>query len=277
MKNIKSQLQYDKVPVKLSIYLRSLSLVLMLFLCGPLLTYAQDDIPLMDQQITLDLNNVSIQEVVNSIESLTTATFYFKEEDHTDQSYSVQAESDTLSIVLDKLFAPTDYSYVVYRDNYINIVPNFLATDEFSVAYFQLLENNLNQSNTENKKASDGLVIGDINNIPPSGIAKVTGTVIDGTTGEEIIGATIQWLDTPSAGITDAFGNFETQIEIGTHIVQAQYIGYQTLSKKVNVLSDGQLSLEMFNQSISLEEIVIRETASNNKVESEQILSLIHI
>ena len=118
MKNINSQLLYNKIPLILSVYLRAFSFGLMLFLCGPMLMYAQDDmplkdaIPLMDQQVTLDLNNVSIQEVVNSIESMTSATFYFKAEDHNNQSYSVQAESDTLSVVLDKLFAPTDYSYV---------------------------------------------------------------------------------------------------------------------------------------------------------------------
>ncbi len=270
MKNVNHKSLYDMIFDQLNFCLKSLVLTLALVIYSHSIT-AQESNPLMDQKISLTLDNVPIQVMVDSIQSKVDAKLYFKADDHQDLSYTINATDQELSSVLDQLFAPTDYSYVVYRDNHINIVPAFLAGDDFSLAYFQVLEGKLDQTDSGTKKASDGIVVGDINNIPPSGIAKVNGKITDGKTGEEIIGATIQWLNTSVVGITDANGIFESQIKIGPQIVQVQYIGYQTLSRKVNILSDGQLALEMFNESVSLEEIVISERASNELVQSEQI------
>ncbi len=72
--------------------------------------------------------------------------------------------------------------------------------------------------------------------------SKVTGTVIDGSNGEPIIGATIKIKGGSNGAVTDLDGNFTIDAEVG-QTLEISYIGYATLTAKVPATRKLSLSL----------------------------------
>jgi len=242
-----------------------------LFLTLPIASMLGQDIDLeRDTTFTLSLANESIARVVENIEQLTDKRLFFKSEDHQGLSYSIDANNIGIYEALDQMLTGTKFSYLDYGDNSIVIVPTYLLSENFSASYFQLLDEASDDADG-NKKRFDGLVVGELENLQPSGKATVTGVVKDGGTGESIIGATVQWLNTSNGTVTDVRGDFTSTIDVGEQILQIQYIGYQTINKKVKIFSDGNLNLKMDKEAVSLEEIVISERSASERVESTQI------
>ena len=231
---------------------------------------AQKDAPVLQQRASLDVENVTIDQLLDEIKSQTDLRFFYKSEAHRDQTFTLKANNETLTSILDQALAPVSYSYVVYKDNNVVLVPIYLATNEFSASYFKLLEENQKEEQEGTRKKRD-FVIGEIENLKPSGKAVVTGAIRDADTNERIFGATIQWMNTESNDVTDLKGTFSTEVDVGEQIIQVQYIGYQTLTEKVTVLSDGDIRLKLYKEAISLEEIIISERSANDEVQNTQI------
>jgi hypothetical protein len=239
-----------------------------LFVCTQLI--GQKDAPVLTQRASLDVQDVTLSQLLDDIKSQADVRFFYKASDHSDHKFSFTAKEETLTSILDQVLAPLNYSYLVYKDDDVVIVPSYLATNEFSASYFKLLEENQNEEQEGTRSRRD-LVVGEIENLKPSGRALVTGAVRDADTNERIFGATIQWLNTTSSDVTDLKGTFNTEVEVGEQIIQVQFIGYQTLTEKVTVLSDGDIRLKLFKEAISLEEIVISERSANDQVQNTQI------
>ncbi len=95
-------------------------------------------------------------------------------------------------------------------------------------------------------------------------VGKVQGTVIDSTTGQPMIGATVQLLDTHLGAVSDLDGNFVIRnVPVGKYTLVASNIGYTTLRvTEVEVTADNPavLNLSMASQAIVLDgkEMVIR-------------------
>jgi TonB-linked SusC/RagA family outer membrane protein len=84
--------------------------------------------------------------------------------------------------------------------------------------------------------------------------SKVTGTVIDGNTGEPIIGATVKVKGTNTGVITDLDGKFSIEANPG-QMLEFSYIGYAVLTAKVPL--DLKLHISMSENVQSLSDVVV--------------------
>lgn len=78
----------------------------------------------------------------------------------------------------------------------------------------------------------------------------VTGTVVDGQTGEPLPGATVQVPSLQTGEATDPEGNFEFQVEPGEYVIQASFVGYETRERTVTV-EEGSTTRVQFQLGIS--------------------------
>lgn len=65
--------------------------------------------------------------------------------------------------------------------------------------------------------------------------ATLTGTVTDPTSGEPLIGATLQVRGSESGTITDFDGNYSLSLPAGKRVILVSYLGYQTLTTSVEM------------------------------------------
>ena len=99
--------------------------------------------------------------------------------------------------------------------------------------------------------------IGDIMNYGSKNSALVKGQVINGSTGESIIGAKVQFTGIKRSFETDRNGKFSANIPVGEHNVKVSYPGFEENELKVKVFSDGDLNIEMFIKNIMLDEVSV--------------------
>ncbi len=86
------------------------------------------------------------------------------------------------------------------------------------------------------------------------GQSKITGTVIDQTNGEPIIGATVKIKGTSTGVVTDIDGNYSIDVKPG-QTLEISYIGYTTQSIKVT--KGGRYDVNLSEETNTLEQVVV--------------------
>lgn len=96
----------------------------------------------------------------------------------------------------------------------------------------------------------------------------VNGVLKDASTGETLIGASVQVSGASSMGtISNAYGYYSLSIPPGVYRIVYSYVGYQTITENISVTNNitKNISLESSNQ---LNEVVVRAEKRNNNVEN---------
>ena len=202
-----------KVPLTMRIIF--LLLICVIFQAGAKVAYSQS------KQISLDLQNVTVEDALNTIEEQ--SEFYFLYNSKlvdVDRKVNVKAKNQLIFSVLDGLFASTD---VTYRVEDRQIILSRKKWDTPVAASQQAGK-------------------------------QITGRVTDAS-GEPIIGANIVEKGGAVNGtITDADGNFSLSVSPGATLT-VSFIGYVT--QEIAVRNQTQLQITLQENLQALEEVVV--------------------
>ncbi|MEZ4684707.1 MAG: mucoidy inhibitor MuiA family protein [Bacteroidia bacterium] len=91
-------------------------------------------------------------------------------------------------------------------------------------------------------------------------VRRIRGTVVDGASGEPLIGATIIFQGTSVGTFTDVNGQYELAVPEGARAIEVKYIGYGT--QALNVSSE-MMNVRMGQEKALLEEVVITAMGSS--------------
>jgi len=98
----------------------------------------------------------------------------------------------------------------------------------------------------------------------------ISGYIQDAKTGERLVAATIWEANSGKGGTTNDYGFFSLKIPEGKATLQVSYIGYQGLTKTINLSKSQKIQLNLV-PSITLTEVIV---TANNLTETEVHLSL---
>ncbi|MFV5694273.1 TonB-dependent receptor [Flavobacterium sp. LB3P122] len=176
-------------------------------------TYAQKT------KVSLELNNTTVETVIEAIEQKTDFRFIYKMNDiDLNRIISIRVKDQTIDIVLDKLFKGTGTDFKVRDTQIILKKPLIEKKDE----KFYL------------KKTIKGKV-SDENGMP-------------------LPGASIIEEKTKKGVITDANGNFEITVEDSEAMLLISYIGYK--QRRVSANQDNSV-IQLFPETTTLQEVVL--------------------
>ncbi|MFT7032365.1 MAG: hypothetical protein ACJA2S_000864 [Cyclobacteriaceae bacterium] len=85
----------------------------------------------------------------------------------------------------------------------------------------------------------------------------ISGYIKDGTNGEDLIGATIYINQLKQGTITNVYGFYSFTLPAGEYDVDFRYVGFQTQSQMLNLVSSQRIDVELQSASQQLEEIVV--------------------
>lgn len=221
------------------------------------------DLPL----ITGNFQNQTIQSIIQKIEASTSIGFYYKEGELPTKRITASFEQTPIEDALNEIFSGTEMGFLIYRDYGIVIMPKLLTTASFTADYYEARAAVANRANEEEKP----IEVGNVNLLAPSGMAKVTGQVLDAENRDPVIGATIYWQDLELGTTTDIDGKFEFEIPAGLHYITVTYIGFEAYNKAVQVESDGELTIRLEYGAVNLEEVTVSAEAADASVETVQI------
>lgn len=168
--------------------------------------------------LSLNLQNVPLEQVLSAIESRTSYRFlYNKEIVDVTSKVSVNVQNKELSVVLSQLFAGTDITYTLKNK--------------------QIVLNRTSEKQSQSIKT----------------LKKVTGKIMD-EKGEPIIGANIVEAGTTNGTVTDVDGEFSLDVEDNAKI-NISYIGYHT--KEMSAEGRNTLNIVLIEDTQALEELVV--------------------
>lgn len=163
---------------------------------------------LLERKVTLKLNEVPLEAVLQALEQQTGVKFFYSRE-HVDleEKVSVDAEDTSLKNVFDQLFGSRQIRYRVHeRDSTVT------------------LKRNKNTDETENDLFPDRSI-----RLPPLTLrASVSGIVIDAQTQQPMAGVNVIVKGTLKGTSTDSDGRYVIEVDNENDVLVFSFIGFKT-------------------------------------------------
>ncbi len=99
--------------------------------------------------------------------------------------------------------------------------------------------------------------VGDPNDYGRVSLATITGGILDGKTGDPLIGAVLYDENTGTGTLANRDGKFSMEIPVGEHNFRLNYLGYETYTRKVMVYGSGSIDFELFEGTEQIREVTI--------------------
>ena len=96
----------------------------------------------------------------------------------------------------------------------------------------------------------------------------LNGYITDSESGESLIGATVYINQINSGTITNPYGFYSITLEEGLYDIDFRYIGYQTISREVELSSNLKIDIELISSDIELESVVVSDVAEDFNISS---------
>ncbi len=107
----------------------------------------------------------------------------------------------------------------------------------------------------------------------PGGKAILKGKVTNPTTGELLIGASVLLEETNIGSTTNEKGEYALIVPLGEHTIVVQYIGMETLRKKIIIHNDGVLTIGLNEEAYGLKEVVVTSKLDDQNIRDVKTLN----
>jgi hypothetical protein len=101
--------------------------------------------------------------------------------------------------------------------------------------------------------------------------ASITGQVLDGKTGEELIGVLVYAEDLGRGTTTNMEGVFNLELPVGEHSLTVSYIGYEPYVIPIRLVSPGELNIQLMEESRLLDGVTITARRHDSNVSMTQM------
>ncbi|MGV3588824.1 MAG: TonB-dependent receptor [Adhaeribacter sp.] len=231
--------------------------------------------------ITLDIKNATLDKLVQELEAQTHYRFYYQATDFDSLRVSLQVNKKPLADVLTEAFRNTPYNFAIDEQRHVFLLKNqeikttlpnrVPATDQTKpsnpVPSQLALRQNAAPTNTptaalENKLYEIGIKTAAVK----AGKATLSGTIQSAKNNSPVIGAAV-FVENPLIGTTsNENGFFSITLPTGRHVLHIKSTGLKTTKRQLMLYADGQLNIQLQDQSQTLNEVlVVGENTSNIK------------
>jgi len=96
----------------------------------------------------------------------------------------------------------------------------------------------------------------------------LNGYITDSESGESLIGATVFINEINSGTVTNPYGFYSITLDEGNYNIDFRYIGYNTISKEIDLSSNTKVDIELASSDIQLESVVVSDVAEDYNISS---------
>ncbi len=222
-------------------------------------------------KIDADFKNQSLAEIFNKMESDYGVDFYFdptllpaEKSDHT------FSNTPFPKAILD-LLAGQGLGFSIYNDYAIIVARESELEKEYTRDFFVFKEQQSQNQNQTSGVREDIIVVGNPDNVSPTGKANIKGYVEDKNSDEFLIGATVFAVEQAIGASTNETGGFSFELPIGKHTLEVKSISYKDREITIQVYSDGELRLELLEAPVRLDEVTVYSDAPDQNVNSTTV------
>ena len=228
--------------------------------------------------ISADFKDANIDQFVNDLEIKSGYHFYYDRMQFDSLKITIQATEKSLDFILDKALQHSGYHFFIVpskmrvyltKQNEIDaaIAPGYFNNQDSTThklpegngallpEYIPVRSVQLSKSTLESKLYEVGIKT---NGIKP-GNSTMYGYVKDIKTGGPVAGASIYFVNTGIAMITDRFGYYTISLPRGKQILDIKAIGMKDSRRQIMLYADGELNIEIQEQVTVLKEVQVSE------------------
>ena len=99
----------------------------------------------------------------------------------------------------------------------------------------------------------------------------LNGYLKDSGNGESLIGATIYIRELSRGTVTNEYGFYSLTIPAGSYTIDFSYIGYEAISREIELYTDQRHDLELDEEVLQIDEVVIRAKSRDHNVTSTEM------
>lgn len=105
----------------------------------------------------------------------------------------------------------------------------------------------------------------------------LSGNITDAKNGEELIGASIAVPSLKTGVSTNAYGFYSLTLPAGSYTIEFSYLGYQTISREIELRKDVKLNLELKEVEKQLNEVLVKTDKVNTANVTSTKMSVVKI
>ena len=210
--------------------------------------------------INRSFNQVSLEEICQIIEENYPVHFFYDESDSliTSITFSGDINNQELDKSLEEILYETPYTFsYIPPSNYILIPKRLSKTNVF-----------------EQESYSKEIRIGDIRDRGKFRNAKLEGVIVDGKTNTTLVGAVIYAKELSKGAVSDFNGNYSIELPAGKHTIQYSSVGFEMVEKEIEVISSGELNINLFESSVEINEVVVSTKRPDQNVSKAQMSTI---
>ena len=170
----------------------------------------------------------------------------------------IPIKGKTISELLQTVLARKSLTYEVFDEHHIVILPVSI---------------NFGENGTQ-ADANGILRIGNPAEKGKHKRAEISGQVLEGATGMPIPGAIVYIEETKQGITTDKEGKFKLTLPSGNYTLRFSFVGLEERKQSVEVISSGNLNIELYEKSVNLQEVVVRETHKDHNVSGTEMSNI---
>ena len=212
---------------------------------------------ILDIKVTGNYQNTPIPAFFQEIEQQHPVRFFYIPSWIDSLTIHGQFNNEPFTQVLSQVLISTGLTYEMYHNHYVVLLKTGLP-------------DNIEQYDDRGIRERF-IVIGDSIGMKTGEDATLTGYVRDAANGEGFVGATV-YVEELERGIsTNLNGYYSLKIPSGAYHLQINYVGYEGEQRNIRMLSDGSLSVDLFENTARLEEITIFEKEEDFNITGAQM------
>jgi hypothetical protein len=232
------------------------TLAVFLFVCQSF-SFAQDWESI---KITATFTQTPLPAFFSSLEKNYPVKFYFKNEWFATDSINIILDQTPLTTVLERISNTFPYNYQLIQGNMVVFLPKQQVTQLLGETQISGNGTDLNQ-----------IIVGDPAETGKFRNVVLKGKIINGKTGEPVIGALYQIENTANGGQSDVSGNYSFSLVPGLYTINVSSMGFEKSVYKVKVISNGELNLELFDKAVQIDQVTIYAERRDINVSKNQM------
>ncbi len=201
---------------------------------------------------------VPLPEVLRDLSSASGYTFFYKEEWELESILITAQAGNAVIPVLEAALKTRQYSLIPYENNLVILNQEGLNTYRYE------------EWEEDDPLLDKYVMVGTGEPERPGEPVVLSGYIRDGRDNSPLVGASVQVAGTTNGTITNISGYYEFSLRPGRYQIIAQYAGYEAQTLPVQLLNTGSVDLELFNETVKLEEVTISALGQNEGV-SEKV------
>ena len=101
----------------------------------------------------------------------------------------------------------------------------------------------------------------------------ISGSVIDDTTGETLLGASVILKEINKGTISNEYGFYSVTVPQGKYTLLVSYMGYRTFEKAIDLSSSQKINISLQPDSSELKEVVVKSNVMQSRSQVQNVLS----